>query len=288
MNNIERDKLPTISVITAVFNGERYLEESIKSVINQTYPNFEYLIIDGGSSDRTVDILKKYDKSIDFWISEPDKGIYDAWNKALQRITGEWICFLGADDFFLSRDVFSQMASELVKWGRLDKKYIYGAVRYVSPDKSNVIATIGVQWDQIRDAFRNKMTLMHAGAFHHNSLFKIHGNFNAHFKITGDYEFLLREYRRNHDFAVFADLPVIAMRSGGVSGSLENRLLMAKEMSAARKLNELKGLSFPIVFWTMRIKFYILVRKIVGPKASNYLADVYRLLTGKKRRWSVN
>ncbi len=85
------DSLPLITVITVVYNGEKYLEETIQSVINQTYPNVEYIIIDGGSTDETIDIIKKYEDKIDLWISEKDEGIYDAMNKGIYLATGQWV-----------------------------------------------------------------------------------------------------------------------------------------------------------------------------------------------------
>ena len=90
-----------ISVITVVFNGERYLESTIKSVISQDYPNLEYIIIDGGSTDKTLDIIKKYKENISKIISEPDKGLADAMNKGVSYATGEWILHLHSDDTFL-------------------------------------------------------------------------------------------------------------------------------------------------------------------------------------------
>ncbi|MCX7738944.1 MAG: glycosyltransferase [Hydrogenothermaceae bacterium] len=95
----EITKLPLITVITVVFNGEKYLEETIQSVINQTYPNVEYIIIDGGSADKTLDLINKYERYIDYWVSEKDKGIY-AWNKVLTLSFGHWLSFLGSDDYF--------------------------------------------------------------------------------------------------------------------------------------------------------------------------------------------
>jgi glycosyltransferase involved in cell wall biosynthesis len=89
---------PLISIITVVLNAEQYIENTIQSVINQSYDNIEYIIIDGGSTDKTLSIIKKYDKYIDFWISEPDNGIYDAMNKGVSFARGEWIYFINADD----------------------------------------------------------------------------------------------------------------------------------------------------------------------------------------------
>lgn len=106
MNN---NYFPKISIVTTVYNGERYLEQTIQSVIEQDYPNIEYIIIDGGSKDKTVDIIKKYSDKISFWVSEPDKGIYDGMNKGVARATGEWILFRNCGDFFASTDSISKV-----------------------------------------------------------------------------------------------------------------------------------------------------------------------------------
>jgi len=92
--------LPKISIITPTFNSDKYLEDTIKSVISQNYPNLEYIIIDGGSTDRTVDIIKKYSEYIAFWISEPDNGMYDAINKGFSNSTGEIMAWLNSDDLY--------------------------------------------------------------------------------------------------------------------------------------------------------------------------------------------
>ena len=100
---------PLISVITVVLNGEKYLEESILSVIKQTYENVELIIIDGGSTDKTLNIIRKYENSIDFWISEQDSGIYNAMNKGIKLSTGDFIGFVGSDDY-LYLDTLEKLA----------------------------------------------------------------------------------------------------------------------------------------------------------------------------------
>ncbi|MGX5688863.1 glycosyltransferase family 2 protein [Arcticibacter tournemirensis] len=110
--------LPLVSIITVTRNAEEFIERCIKSVLNQSYPNIEHIILDGKSTDGTVEVLKRYDEKIAFWKSEPDNGIYNAMNKAVQHSKGDWIIFIGADDVLF--EGFSQMAF-LLK----DKKTIY-------------------------------------------------------------------------------------------------------------------------------------------------------------------
>ena len=109
-----KDKLPLLTIVTVVFNGEYLLEQTIQSVINQTYNNIEYIIIDGNSKDKTIDIIQKYEKEISFWISEPDLGLFDAMNKAFKYAKGEFINFMNVGDLF-----FSNSAIEMLDFGNL-------------------------------------------------------------------------------------------------------------------------------------------------------------------------
>lgn len=104
------DEKPLISVVTVVYNGEATLEQTILSVVSQTYENVEYIIVDGGSKDGTIDIIKKYECKIDYWQSEPDRGIYDAMNKGIGLALGEWIYIIGADDFFVDENVINELS----------------------------------------------------------------------------------------------------------------------------------------------------------------------------------
>lgn len=125
LNNLDKNK-PLISIVTVVFNGEQFLEKTICSVVNQTYRNIEYIIIDGGSLDRTLDIIKKYDDKIYCWISEQDEGIYDAMNKAIKLYSGDYIWFLNAGDTIYNDDVIANMFNVLT-----NADIYYGATQLV-------------------------------------------------------------------------------------------------------------------------------------------------------------
>lgn len=124
---IDAEHQPLISVITVVFNGESCLEKTILNVIEQIYPNVEYIIIDGGSTDGTLDIIRRYENQIDYWISEKDKGIYDAMNKGIMTSTGKWINFMNAGDAF-----YGQAVLEKIFTSNIDADLIYSDTMYTT------------------------------------------------------------------------------------------------------------------------------------------------------------
>lgn len=106
---------PKITVITVVYNRVNTIEQTISSVVNQRYPNFEYIVIDGGSTDGTVEVIKKYEKDIAYWVSEKDNGIYDAMNKGVQAASGDYIEIIGSDDCLCSYDILERAAKEITE-----------------------------------------------------------------------------------------------------------------------------------------------------------------------------
>jgi len=136
---------PLISIITIVFNNEKHLENTILSIISQTYDNVEYIIIDGGSTDGTLDIIKKHEAQIDYWVSEKDKGIYDAMNKGASFSSGDWLNFMNAGDSFYSASVVENIKSSF-----LTEKVIFGRTKIIDsnnkfwdyPDKSIAISDL--------------------------------------------------------------------------------------------------------------------------------------------------
>jgi glycosyltransferase involved in cell wall biosynthesis len=174
---------PKISIITVVRNGEKYLESAIKSVINQTYDHIEYIILDGLSTDGTLDIIRKYEHGIALWKSEADGGIFDAMNKGLDLATGDWVYFLGCDDVLASPTIIQEVVAEITR-----PDDIYYGNTYLK--KSNQIYTGKVSKWNI--ALRN---ISHQAIFYPKSIYK-QKKYNLDYKLTADHVYNVELYSR--------------------------------------------------------------------------------------------
>ena len=201
-----------ISIIVATYNAENTIKRCIDSIACQKSDEIELLVIDGDSNDKTVDILKSYGNIIDILKSEPDKGLYDAWNKALRLATGEWIMFLGADDYLLEGaiDIYWKYLKTHT-WEGVD---IITAQCQLIDDKEEYLRILGNPYN-IKE-FRRYMKISHGSTLHNRKLFDELGDFNLSFKICADFEFLLRKKLN----AGYIETPTIAMQVGGVSNTI--------------------------------------------------------------------
>jgi glycosyltransferase involved in cell wall biosynthesis len=201
---------PLVTVITAIYNGKPYIAGCLESVLRQDYPTIEHIVVDGGSNDGTVDVLRQYDDRIALWRSEPDHGVYDAWNKALLESNGEWICFLGVDDEFLPGAVSAYMtlASESPQ-----ADYLCSRVKWVH--SSGFERLIGSPWTWRK--FSKSMCTAHVGSMHRRSLFERLGTYDTSYRMVADYELLLRA--RDQLKTAFMPTTTALMRAGGVSGN---------------------------------------------------------------------
>lgn len=203
---------PLVSVITATYNAAAHLPAAIQSIRGQAYDNIEYIVVDGASTDGTVDVIRANEDVIGHWVSEPDTGIYDAWNKGLRLAHGDWIAFLGADDVYLAGAIEAYV-NAIGSCGDRSPQYLSSRVSLTSGSK--VLRTVGQEWNW--RAFRRRMNVAHVGSLHHRSLFALYGGFDESYRICGDYEFLLRA---GPDLrAAYLHEVTVSMRVGGMSNA---------------------------------------------------------------------
>ena len=262
---------PLISVIVAVYNGAKTLQRCIDSVSDQTYPNKELIIIDGGSTDGTIDILRTNNDKIAYWKSEPDNGIYNAWNKALGHVGGDWILFLGSDDYLWKKSVFEEIMPDMIKAESQDIRMVYGQVARVTED--DVISCVdGFSWEYTwRSIIIDGIcTFTHQGMFHHRSLFELYGKFDESFKIAGDYELLIRAFKEGGDAYFINGLIVTGMQIGGITS---NCVKLVKETAKARQNNRLRVITIPWLISYAWAICYPFLNYVVGARNARYLVN---------------
>lgn len=204
---------PLITIITITFNSEQFLKQTIESVISQSYKNIEYIIIDGGSTDATLNIIRRYEEHLSKWISEPDEGIADAMNKGVNMSNGEYIYFLHSDDHLYSDHVIQNF----VDFQTTDSTEIYaGSVMFSKSDGENIILMPrGYSlWLNFKTGF------LHQGTFCKKTVFEEIGGFDEQFKIAMDYDFFLRAYRNKVPCKKY-DSIITIMRDTGISSRVD-------------------------------------------------------------------
>jgi glycosyltransferase involved in cell wall biosynthesis len=202
----------TISLIIATYNVESTLQTCLDSVRFQVGNSVEVIVIDGGSKDKTLSIINQNSSWLNFWISEPDQGIYDAWNKGLKVAKGDWIMFLGADDVLLEGSIEKYV--RFIDSQPEPLEYISSRMKMIDKE-GRLIRVKGLPWSWPR-ALRETVTA-HPGSLHSKSLFEKYGNYNIDYKIVGDTELLLRA-KGKLKYA-FLDEITVAMQEGGASDS---------------------------------------------------------------------
>lgn len=200
-----------ISVITVCYNAVDTLEETMLSVLNQTYPNIEYIVIDGGSTDGTVDIIKKYADRLAYWVSEPDKGIYDAMNKGLAAATGDYINFMNAGDRFYSDITIESIINVLCQSG--DNSVVYGNTIYKYP-YGNVIVS-GLKPEDLKE----RLPFCHQSCFIATRLHK-DKKYDISFKYCADYAFMCEIVKQNAKLIRIPNIIAVYEANDGISSKM--------------------------------------------------------------------
>ncbi|MBK6776501.1 MAG: glycosyltransferase [Flavobacteriales bacterium] len=223
---------PLVSIVTVVYNGAATLERTIKSVLEQDYPNIEYIVVDGGSTDGTVDLLKSYDDRIDHWVSEGDKGIYDAMNKGVALCTGDWIALINADDWYEPNSV----------------RRVIEAVQ-AQPHANIVHGDIWIHYEgggrKMKYAKRNgfllkywEMVLNHPSFFVRRSFYRDRP-FRTDLKIGGDHHWTLRAWLEDPDGFLYLPGALANFSAGGASMTIP----LKKTLDERRKLSAAVGMN---------------------------------------------
>lgn len=229
-----------ISIITTTFNSEKTIRDTIESIINQTYTDYEYIIIDGASDDHTIDIVKEYEPILGNklkWISEKDKGIYDAMNKGILLATGEIIGILNSDDFFSSNNILDTISKSFQN-EKIDA--IYGDVHFINDKNPNKI--VRYYSSKIFRPYLMKYGMMpaHPSFYIRKKYFHKIGLYKTSYKIAADFEFLLRAIYIKRINTLYIEKDFVTMRVGGASTSgFASRKLIMKEHIRAFKENNI-------------------------------------------------
>lgn len=252
-----------ITIITAAYNSGRTIRDTIESVLRQTYKDIEYLIVDGGSTDETLEIIKKYEPRFSGrmrYISEPDNGLYDAMNKGIRMATGDVAGILNSDDFFYDDRVLETVANAFMNDATLD--CTYGDLLFVDAEDTHKVVRKwkGSQYRQ--GAFFHGWHPAHPTFYCRTEYFRKYGGFDTTFRVSADFELMLRLIEKHHLKNKYIARNLVYMRTGGVStGSVKNILRGNKGVLQAFKKN---GYNVPPLYiayrWTPKI-WNMLVQK---------------------------
>ncbi len=223
---------PKISVITVCKNSADTIYKCIDSIVNQTYKNIEYIIVDGVSTDNTLEEIQNFGQKITKVISEPDNGIFDAMNKGISESTGDYILFLNADDYFISPNTLSYAINFIVSEVKSKFDIYYGKVLILN-DKSGV----GNIWNAAKPSRFSiyRASLPHPATIYNKDVFEKCGVFNTTYKIASDYEWFVRALVKYKLKFIRTDLIISVFSKGGISTKKDHSSLIEKEKERVRK-----------------------------------------------------
>lgn len=239
-----------ISIITVVYNGEKTIRDTLESVLNQTYPDVEYIIVDGNSGDSTLQIIQSYGDQIHHLVSEPDQGIYDAMNKGIKIASGDVVGLLNADDVYADNTVLSVVAR---KFTETQADAVYGDLVYVAQDN---LAQVRRTWKAGKYGAGNFLwgwMPPHPTFFLKKEFYEKYGDFRLDMRSAADYELMLRMIHKNNIKLSYVQKILVRMRVGGVSNStLKTRWIANRNDLKAWKVNRTRPYPFTVILKPIR------------------------------------
>jgi len=234
-----------ISIITVCYNSSKTIEDTIKSVLSQSYSNIEYIIIDGLSTDNTLDIINKYKDQITSIVSKKDNGLYDAINKGIDLATGDIIANLNSDDFYIDNNVITDIVT---KFEQEKTDLLYSDLYYVEEENTNKVTRYWKSGEYKKGLFYKGWMPPHPTFFVKKEIYNKYGVFNLQLKSAADYEIMLRFIHKYECTVSYLNRVTVRMRVGGVSNaSLTNRIKANREDKKAWKINGLKPKPFTFI-----------------------------------------
>lgn len=257
--------LPIVTVITVVYNGEASISDTITSVTNQDYKNLEYIIIDGGSTDKTLAVIKSFGDKIDLWVSERDRGIYDAMNKGIELATGNWINFMNSGDRLAKTDTLSQIFNQ-----KPEADLVYGDA-LIEHDGFSVPFLV----NPINTIWKNS-PFCHQACFVKSAVMKNY-KFDLQYKIGADHDLFYRAYKNN---LTFKYIPVLVCLFDGRDGTTKKRIVQAikdkRDIALKYEYSIEKRLYYS--FYMLYIYLLLLIKKTVGKSFTGKVKKIVREL----------
>ena len=265
---------PLISIITAVYNGSATIGETIKSISAQTFTNFEYIIIDGGSTDGTLDILRKHNDEIDYWVSAPDNGIYDAFNKGIDLAKGDWLYFIGADDRLFDNSVLEKVFSKSI-----DSEFLYGNVFLEEEEE--------IVFGKFLPKNLYMQNICQQAIFYNKRLFQRIGKFNLKYQLLADWDFNIKAFGLKSTKPYYLDTVVAVYSIYGMSNNVCDIVFLADRERLFRE-------TFGTLFFVRQKVFFTLksvLNYIKNPrKLRNLLArrkKIYKNCEPSRNSWHI-
>lgn len=243
-----------ISIITVVWNNKETIKNAIDSVFGQTYENIEYIVVDGASTDGTVEVVRSYGDKISKFVSEPDRGLYDAMNKGLALASGDIVGILNSDDFYIDKYVIEKIVKEFEE-KKVDS--VYADLVFVKPDNLDKTVRYYDSSHFNPDKFAYGWMPAHPTFFVKKEVYQKYGLFKTDYKIAADYELLTRFLAKNRISYSYLKEPIVKMRVGGAStNGIKSNYILNKEIIRACKENDI------YTNWAMVLSKY--PKKILG------------------------
>lgn len=234
-----------ISLLTTTFNSAATIRDTLESVRTQDYPNIEHLILDGGSTDATLDIVREY-PHVQRILSEPDNGLYDAMNKGIRLATGNVIGIINSDDFYAQAQVISQVMARLEATGAAA---LYGDLEYVQAEQIQRVVRRWIAGPYTANAFLRGWMPPHPTFFVRRQVYAQFGGFNTRLRFSADYELMLRFLYKHRVSVCYLPQVLVRMRTGGLSNaSLSNRWQANREDRQAWEINSLQPSFYTLLF----------------------------------------